>query len=470
MARIVIVGSGVVGLGLGMMLAKDGHDVLQLERDLEPPPEGLEEAWTEWQRRGVAQLRLGHVFLPRWRSIVESELPEVLPALRKAGALCTNPLLAAPAQFHGGARPGDERYEMVTGRRVLVEKVVAEQAERTPGLTVRRGTAVTGLLTGPSVMSAVPHVTGVRTEDGSEITADVVVDASGRRSALPSWLVALGARPPLEEAEDSGLVYYGRHYRSVNGSMPGLLGGAIQNHGSVSSLTLAADNRHWAVVVATRADDAALRRLKDVGTWEKVVRSFPTVAHWLDGEPVEERIVLMSKIEDRIRHLRLEGRPLATGLLVVADAWACTNPSLGRGASIGTMHALVARDCLRQADGPADLAEAYATATSEVMEPWYKATLAFDRARLDEMGRIADRVPGHEPPPDYDMARSLEASSLKDPDCFRAMLDILFVHDLPDSVFSRPGLRDKVTALGGGWRSQPSFGPDRQALIDLANS
>ena len=130
MARLVIVGGGVVGLGLGMLLAKDGHDVLQLERDPEPPPDRLDAAWDGWGRRGVAQFRLGHLFLARWRTIVGAELPELLPALEAAGALRSNPLLEAPGQFHGGERPGDERYELVTGRRVLVEKVAAELAER----------------------------------------------------------------------------------------------------------------------------------------------------------------------------------------------------------------------------------------------------------------------------------------------------------------------------------------------------
>lgn len=470
MAGVVTVGGGVVGLELGVMLARDGHDVVQLERDPDPPPDSVDAAWERWSRRGVAQFRLGHVFLARWRTIVETELPELLPAMEAAGALRTNPLLEAPEQLHGGVRPDDGRYGLVTGRRVLVEKVVAELAEKTPGLTVRRGVAVAGLLTGASVVPGVPHVTGVRTEDGSEIAADVVIDASGRRSALPSWLAATGARPPLEELDDSGFIYYGRHYRSEDGSLPVALGGTLQNYGSISSLTLAADRGHWAVIVVARADDAALRRLKDVETWEKVVRSLPTVAHWIDAEPVEDRIVVMSKIEDRIRHLRLDGRPVATGLLPTGDAWACTNPSLGRGASIGTMHAVVARDCLRGAEDPAVLAESYATATGEVVEPWYQATLAFDRARLDEMGRIAAGAPEGALAPEYEMARAMQAATLRDPDCFRAMLDVMLVHDLPGAVLARPGIRDKVVELGGGWRDEPAFGPDREALVELARS
>ena len=60
-------------------------------------------------------------------------------------------------------------------------------------------------------------MTGVLIEGGRAIRADLVVDCGGRRSALGSWLDAVGARPPAEEREDSGFVYYGRHFRSRTG-------------------------------------------------------------------------------------------------------------------------------------------------------------------------------------------------------------------------------------------------------------
>ena len=470
MAQVVIVGGGIVGLGLGMMLARDSHDVLQLERDPQPPPDEVDLAWDDWRRRGVTQFRLGHYFLPRWRDIMETEVPGLIPAMEAAGALRSNPLLEAPEQLHGGARPGDDRYTLVTGRRAMVEKVTADLAERTPGMTVHRGSAVTGLTTGSQVIKGVPHVTGVQTEHGTEITADVVIDASGRRSALPSWLEAAGARPPLEEAEDSGFTYYGRHFRSEDGSTPMSLGGKLQNYGSISSLTLDADHGTWSVILVVRSDDAALRGLKDVTTWEKVVRSLPTVAHWIDGEPLEDRIAIMSKIEDRIRHLTLDDRPLATGLLVTGDSWACTNPSLGRGVSIGTMHAVVARDCIRAAADPGSLAEAYATATAEVVQPWYQSTLAFDTPRLAEMGRNIEGITDGELPPDYEMARAMDTAMLQDPDCLRAMLDVLTLQELPEVVLARPGIRDKVIELGGSWRDRPPMGPDRAALVAVVNS
>ena len=79
-------------------------------------------------------------------------------------------------------------------------------------MTVRRGVRVAGLLSGPSAVAGVPHVTGVRTEAGEELRADLVVDAMGRRTRAAEWIGGLGARPPQVQAEDKGFVYYTRYF------------------------------------------------------------------------------------------------------------------------------------------------------------------------------------------------------------------------------------------------------------------
>jgi hypothetical protein len=68
--------------------------------------------------------------------------------------------------------------------------------------------------------------------------------------------------------------------------------------------------------------------------------SLPRVAHWIDGEPLDDQVVTVAKIEDRIRHYHLDGEPIATGVVAVGDAWACTGPHRGRGATIGMLHGL----------------------------------------------------------------------------------------------------------------------------------
>ena len=268
MARIVVVGAGVAALGTAMLLAGDGYQVIVLERDPQGPPGNPDEAWERWERPGLNQFRMAHAFLGGFRAIVEAELPEVAKALQDAGGLRQNFIRdVLPAQMTGGWRDGDERYEWLTGRRVMVEAVFAAAAESTPGVEVRRGTAVAGLTSGASALTGIPHVTGVRTKAGESIAADLVVDMSGRRSALPGWLQDIGARRPGEELEDSGFVYFGRHFRSADGAVPPMIGPPQIYWGTLSSLTLPADNGTWAVVLVTGSKDTALRSLRQADRW-----------------------------------------------------------------------------------------------------------------------------------------------------------------------------------------------------------
>ena len=130
--------------------------------------------------------------------------------------------------------------------------------------------------------------------------------------------------------------------------MPVPLGPPLMPLGTISSVTLPADNGTWCVVIVAAAHDRALHGLRHVARWERTVRALPMVAHWLDGEPVDDRVRTIAKIEDRHRDFVVDGRPVATGVVAVGDAWACTNPSRGRGASIGMLHGLALRQTLRR--------------------------------------------------------------------------------------------------------------------------
>jgi len=472
MARIVVIGAGVVALGAAMLLAADGHEVIAVERDEAGPPEDPAGAWEGWHRPGVNQFRLPHAFLARFRAVLDAEFPAVARALSDAGALRLNFVGdVMPAERTGGWRDGDERFGWLTGRRPVMEAVVAHAAQATPGVQVRRGTAVDGLVTGTAAVTGVPHVTGVRTRAGEVIGADLVVDMSGRRSALPDWLKAAGARRPAEELEESGFIYYGRHLRSADGSRPAMIAPAQINWGTISSLTLPADNGTWAVALVTGSTDTALRGLREPAAWEAVVRSLPLIAHWLDGTPIDDGVGVMARLEDRHRAFVIEGAPVATGVVAVADSWACSNPTNGRGASIGILHALTLRDTLRTAglDHPAAFAAAFHAATARDVEPWYRATLATDRHRVAEI-EAGMRGERYDPPdPEFQLDRALDAAAGADPDCLRAYLDIRFVLRTPDQALASQDLRGRALELGADWRDRPRLGPGRDELVALAS-
>ena len=467
MAEIVVVGAGLNGLLAAMMLAKDGHHVVVLEKDPAPPPHTADTAWSDWERRGINQFRLPHFLASRWRQVVEAEAPEVVPLLENAGALRANPIADAPESLTGGHQQGDERFDVLTGRRPVVEACVARSAESTAGVTMRRGVEVTALQV--ATTQPVPRICGVVLDSGEQLGADLVVDASGRRSGLPRLLTEAGAAPPREEVEDSGFVYYGRHFRSRDGSLPFSFGPPLQHYQSVTTLTLPADNLTWSVTLVGRARDTELRALSDPETWERVARSYPLIAHWLDGDPVEDRMAVISGIEDRIRHFSDDSGPLATGVVAVGDSWSCTNPSLGRGASIGALHVQTLRDEIRNhgLDDVATLTEAFCDATTRVVEPWYRTTLAFDRHRLAEMAAQIDGERYQPDDPTWNLTKALEKATGSDGDALRAFADIGTVQHLPDVVFSRPGLLDTVLEKGAGWEDDAPPGPSRDELLAL---
>jgi hypothetical protein len=133
MPDVLVLGAGLNGLTTAMLLAREGHGVTVLERDAAEPADGAlpDALWDAWERPGLNQFRQPHFMLPRWRAVMERELPEVVKEL----------------QAMGGARIN---------------------------------------------LVGMPHITGVMASGGRTIRADLLVDATGRRSRLPGMLEALG--------------------------------------------------------------------------------------------------------------------------------------------------------------------------------------------------------------------------------------------------------------------------------------
>ena len=240
MARIIVLGGGIVGLPMGMMLRHDAHDVTVLERDREAPPTSLEDAWASWDRRGVGQFRQPHYLQPAGRLLLEHDLPEVATTLYGEGGTPFEVLQLLPATVADRApRPGDERLFSVAACRPVLEHAVAGVAGRL--LDVRRRVSVNGVLTGAATANGVPHVTGVRLASGETIHGDLVIDAMGRTSPAPDWLGRIGARRPLEEAEDQGFVYYSRYFRTRTGKAPEFRTSLLMHLEAFSILSLPTD-------------------------------------------------------------------------------------------------------------------------------------------------------------------------------------------------------------------------------------
>ena len=468
MSKVIVLGGGVCGLATGLMLARDGHEVTVLERDPSPVPESPERAWEVWERHGVAQFRQAHYLHARGRHVLEAELPDVRDALVEAGAARVDwTKMLPPTIVDREPRPGDDRLATLTARRPTIEHALARAADAQAGLTVRRGVAAARLEA--RVRGEGVHVAGVWTGGGERLAADLVVDAMGRRSRLPALVAEAGGPAVAEDAEDSGFVYYTRFFRSAGGPPPMPRAPFLTPFESFSVLTLPGDSGTWSVTLYAATGDQPLKRLRHAGAFTAAVRACPLHAHWLEGDPMTG-VLAMGGVLDRRR--RSAGDGSLTGVALLGDAWACTNPSLGRGIALGLAHAALLRSVLRDHGGdPAAFALAWDETTERELTPWYEATVAVDRARLAELEAARDGGPFVVPADPASRVRAaLPLAMGADADVFRAGLEIMGCLSLPSEVFARPGMAERVLACAAARGPAPLPGPDRGALLELLSS
>jgi flavin-dependent dehydrogenase len=219
---------------------------------------------------------------------------------------------------------------------------------------------------------------------------------------------------------------------------------------------------------SSAAGTGPIRALREPAVFDRVLAHYPLATHWRDGEAISD-VDAMAGIEDRCRQLMVDGQPVATGVVAVGDAWACTNPSLGRGTSMGLLHACLLRDLMREADlaDHVTFARTFHERTSTVLEPLYRATLWFDRHRLAEIDADVAGTPYRSQDRRWMAAKALFAAGLVDQDLLRSYQSIGSFLATPDEVLGQPGVLDRVMALGAGAPQYPLPGLTRTQLLSL---
>ena len=292
--------------------------------------------------------------------------------------------------------------------------------------------------------------------------ADLVVDAMGRRSLACKWIVDAGGRNPLEESEDCNFVYYTQYFSGQQ--RPKRIGRPLNPMGLFSILTLDGDNDTWSITIYTAANNKAMKALRDPDAFRRVVAACPMQAHWLDGEPITP-VLPMAGVLDRYRRFAIDGRPVVTGFAAVGDAWACTNPSAGRGLSVGLLHAQLLRNVARKhVNDPAAFATEYDAATERQVTPFYRNQIAADRVRIAEMNALQDGTPMPQPNP---LIAKFIAAASQDADVFRAAIETAMCVALPQEVMARPHIAAKLAEFEGYPPPNQAIGRDRlMALLD----
>lgn len=439
--KIVIVGGGAAGLFASLLLARAGHEIVVLEQDRLEPAADVEAAAAAAFRPTAPQIVQPHVVLPRCRELLVERLPDVHEGLLAAG-VAEVPLATQmpPTLTDRSAWPGDERLTMLMTRRSTIDWVLGRAALAEPGVTLRFGARTVGLLAVPGTP---PHVTGVRTDQG-DLTADVVVDATGRRSPIDRWLGEIGAQPTATWWAECGVSYFSRHYRLRPGAEPpGLPTTRIV--AALDEFTVGiwgADNHAMQLVVAPLATDRRFRTLKDPEVFTAVLRTIPTYAAWLGVmDPITE-VFAMGGLHNTLRRLAVDGDPVVTGLHAIGDSVCTTNPTLGRGLCVALWCAVDLLDTIaKHGDDPIAQALALDELVADHVVPFYQDQASTDAARLAMLRRTIFDAPAPEaPPPSSDRVTFWELRSAApfDPTAFRALLKVMGMIGRPDEVYTDP--------------------------------
>ncbi len=466
---VTVIGGGVSGLGAALTLARRGHDVTVIERDHTPMPMSADEAF-DWDRRGAPQVRHSHAFLGRLRQLLLSDHPDIYADLLAEGATeirFGDDLPPEMTDFE--PQPDDDELVMLACRRTTFEWVVRRTAVAEGRVALRTGVAVDGLLAAPldTAGTARPVVTGVRLSDGTEILTDLVVIASGRRAAVAEWMDAIGSPALVEQAEDTGIVYFSRFYRLLDGMdhppRSGVIGGDL---GYLKYGVFVGDNRTFSVTLAVPSDDTELRRrLGDAAAFDCAAQELVATAPWFDGraEPLSPTVYVMAGLLNRWRDYVVDGEPLVERLIPVGDAVLCTNPLYGRGCSTAFWAAHLLADALDA--HPADVVAAaieYDGALRSEIQPWYRASVEQD----GEARRVAaSLLAGADPDSDADDPRTfmrgvfrdgLLPSLRTDAVVLRAFMRSFNLLATPDALAKDPDVTARILAV---WQDRANRSP-----------
>jgi hypothetical protein len=177
----------------------------------------------------------------------------------------------------------------------------------------------------------------------------------------------------------------------------------------------------------------------------------------------------MGGVIDRYRRLSVCGEPVATGLALLGDAWACTNPSLGRGITFGLLHAQYLREVIRaHLDDAREFAEAWDAVTERELTPWYRETVDEDRARFHEIEALrSGTTPQQQEASPAPMYSALLAAVPRDADAFRAFLAARCCLTPLQQLLSDQSFAERMFQLAGDKERPPLPGPDRDHLLRI---
>jgi 2-polyprenyl-6-methoxyphenol hydroxylase-like FAD-dependent oxidoreductase len=369
MTSAVVLGGGFAGVLAARVLAGHVDEVTLVEAGRYPARPGA--------RVGLPQAHHSHILVTGGAQALETLLPGTIADLLAAGAhrcgLTGNALIRSAA---GWMRRHETGAYVISASRWLTDHVVRRRALDGPAVTVREQTHARAL-TGDA-----DRVTGVAVagpDFSGTIPADLVVDATGRRSRAPRWLADLGGPEVGEDTVDSGLAYARRIYRAPAGlgaDLPAIMlhprtRNGREGHGA--TLFPIEGNRWIVTLTGTRGNEPPI-----------TAEGFTACVAAL-GSPVLTDLVAAAEPLGAVRPYRVtanrrryfERRPGTAGLVVLGDALAATNPVYSHGMSVAALGALrLDRELAQLGVDPWLCPDLQRAVAAEADQTWRAATAA----------------------------------------------------------------------------------------------
>ncbi|GAB3181654.1 NAD(P)/FAD-dependent oxidoreductase [Streptomyces incanus] len=441
----LVIGASAAGLFAAAALA-DHADVTIVERDT--LPNGPE------PRRGVPQARHAHLVWSGGVIAFNDLVPGVVDdAVAKGGRLVHimgEMVSRAPNEVWFRRFTSGHHRNLVSSRDLL-DSVLRSHVLALKHVTVRQDTTVLGL------EGDTGRITGVRIRTGDDeltLTADLLVDASGRGSHAPRWLTDLGLPEVTEREVNAGVAYATRIYRAPDGTAGSFPLINVQANPAKApgqgGIILPVEGDRWMVTLSgTRggeptADPEAFVPFA-LGLGDPIIGELLK-----DAEPLSDVATTRSTANRRRYYEKMSTWP--DGFVVLGDAIAGYNPVYGHGLTVAAQCALAVRDLLRK-----QLLTAPGTARTLQRAAARPVAAAWDLA----VGQDALYPGATDTPPkavERFLARFVDRAvetGASNPRAMAALLDVMSLEKPATRLFSP----DMLHPMLFGPRKQPLVGP-----------